>query len=85
MPATLTGNPGDTVHLPISIDDAAGLSAIQVEVYYPTEHLQVADADLTRGSVIPAAWMWMTNADDPAVLDSDSLGSPKSRVASIHL
>ncbi|HEX2972673.1 MAG TPA: Ig-like domain-containing protein, partial [Tepidisphaeraceae bacterium] len=64
FPAETIVHPGDSVQVPITIDDAAGLEAVDFQITYDTNQLDIASADVISGNVLPSSWPWGANAVD---------------------
>lgn len=60
----LVGKRGDVVHAYISIDDAAGLSSIDLALNYNTAELDLSNADVTLTGVLGSDWTLVPNVND---------------------
>ena len=49
IPGSLKGKPGDTVQVPVLIDNASGLLAADFQISYDTAIFDLADADIAQG------------------------------------
>jgi autotransporter-associated beta strand protein len=63
MPTGVIAQPGATLNLPVTIQDATGLLSADLRIDYNTVHLNEANSDIKRGSLAPN-WTLIVNADD---------------------
>ena len=67
IPVDLTGEAGEQILVPINIDDAEEVRAVEVEISYDTELLGTDSSSVTAGSV------WATGSSEVnALVDSDA-------------
>jgi hypothetical protein len=58
------GNRGDTITVPITIGDAAGLLGANLSVSYNTAQLDLANVDIVKGSLFDSTWSMAVNVLD---------------------
>ena len=66
IPDDLTVGPGETVTVPVWIDNAEGVRAAAIEIAYDTDLLDTTDSDVAAGSVWPAGTTASPIVDDGA-------------------
>ncbi|MGE5611197.1 MAG: cohesin domain-containing protein [Bacillota bacterium] len=66
VPVDLNAERGETIHVPIMIDDASGLMSVGFSVTYDTNALDLSDADVVKGELLTGDWSVVANTNDAA-------------------
>jgi autotransporter-associated beta strand protein len=84
------GAPGDTVHVPVTISDAAQLQAVDLVLGYDAALADLANADVALGDV-PAGWTLVQRVDDAAgtiracLYNTESLGGGNGTLLDVSM
>ncbi|MCA9205329.1 MAG: cadherin-like domain-containing protein, partial [Planctomycetales bacterium] len=64
MPSDVPANPGDSVSIPLTIDDASELQAFDFTIDYDTAKLDLTNADVASGALTSTGWTFLPNVND---------------------